>query len=113
MSISEKEIRECLDKNCGRFCFVAYDNFLKEGRGLIALDRKEDGDLNAFYLPLKEVADKDPKDIKMVESYDPTLSFILLFPIGDGKTKTMKIDLPEEHSPKKIYEQLPLTDLMP
>lgn len=103
--ITVTELDELLEANWDRFCFISYEGFLKEGRGILAIGKMGE-EVKVFYQAITAGRITDPKELEMAHTYDPEKSLLVQIMTGPGQSKTMRIDITnEDHYPKTIYKK--------
>ncbi len=102
--ISEKEFQDILSGGWDQLCFSAYDGYKKYGRGLVAI-AKNGADVKAVFTHPAEGHIIDPYDLDLVNRYDPEKEIIVQYPSAPGRTKTVKLEVADENSPREIWNK--------
>ena len=93
-AMSDGMASKALDDYWDQIAFIAYDHFLKIGRGWVFLeqDREADGEIRIGYAVFNgNEPNFDPALVRMVREYDPDWEFVLQYMREDRTIRHMRL----------------------
>jgi hypothetical protein len=93
-TMSDETASKALDDYWDHISFIAYDHFLKIGRGWVFLEqnREADGEIRIGYAVFNgNESNFDPALVRMVREYDPDREFVLQYMREDRSIRQMRL----------------------